>query len=303
VTTLRLGTRASRLALVQAEWVRDQLLARDPGLRLEIAEITTAGDRRSVGRLADVGGKGLFLKEIEEALLARAVDFAVHSMKDVPGTLPDGLTLAGVPARADARDALVEGGGRPLAGLAEGARVGTASTRRRAQLLARRPDLDVRIVRGNVQTRLRKRAQGEFDALVLAMAGLERLGLTGLDVVSLDPETLLPAVGQGALALEYRSDDGTIGERLNAIAEPAATTSVAAERAFLIGVGGDCTTALAAHAVVEGDAVWLRVEVLDEDGTRALRDDGHAPAREAEALGRRLADALLARGAGELLGR
>jgi hydroxymethylbilane synthase len=303
VTRLRLGTRESRLALVQAEWIETELRRRDPALRVEIVGITTAGDRRSEGRLAPVGGKGLFLKELEEALLAGTIDCAVHSMKDVPAALPPGLVLAGVPARADARDALVEGGGRDLGELPRGARVGTASTRRRAQLLARRPDLDVRVVRGNVQTRLRKRGEGEVDVLVLAMAGLARLGLSGLDVVTLAPETLLPAVGQGALALEHRAGDVAIAARLDAIADPVATAAVRAERGFLVALGGDCTTPLAAHATIAGGEVHLRAEVLDEEGTRMLRDEGRAPVAAAADLGRRLAEGLLARGAGALLGR
>lgn len=303
MTAVRLGTRESRLALVQAEWVRDELRRCDQTLEVEIVGITTAGDRRSEGRLASVGGKGLFLKEIEEALLAGTIDFAVHSMKDVPAELPRGLALAGVPVRADPRDALVEGGGRGLAELPRGARVGTASTRRRAQLLARRPDLDVRVLRGNVQTRLRKRAAGEFDVLVLACAGLGRLGLRDLDVVVLEPETLLPAVGQGALALEHRAEDAAIAERLAAVTDATATATVAAERGFLVALGGDCTTPLAAHAVVQGDEVWLRAEVLDPDGTRTLSEEGRAPVGDGAALGRRLAASLLERGAGALLGR
>lgn len=301
--SLRLGTRESRLALAQAQWVRAELRRRDPALEVEVVGVTTAGDRRSEGLLASVGGKGLFLKELEEALLAGTIDFAVHSMKDVPAEVPAGLALAGVPSRADPRDALVEGGGRGLMELPEGARIGTASSRRRAQLLARRPDLDVRVLRGNVQTRLRKRAAGEFDVLVLAMAGIERLGLGSLDVVAQEPETLLPAVGQGALALEYRADDAAVAERIGAMADPVATATVGAERGFLVALGGDCTTPLAAHAVIEGDEVRLRAEVLDPDGTRVLREEGRAPVAEGAALGRRLAETLLERGAGALLGR
>lgn len=303
MTALRLGTRESRLALVQAQWMRAELCRRDPALRVEIVGITTTGDRRSEGRLASVGGKGLFLKELEDALLAGAIDFAVHSMKDVPAELPPGLVLAGVPARADARDALVGGGGRDVPGLPRGARVGTASTRRRAQLLARRADLDVHVLRGNVETRLRKQAGGEVDVLVLAMAGLARLGLRDLDVVPLEPSTLLPAVGQGALAVEHRAEDAAVAARLDGVSDPRATAAVGAERAFLAALGGDCTTPLAAHATIEGGEVYLRAEVLDPDGTRVLRDEGRAPVAGGAALGRRLAEALLARGAGALLGR
>lgn len=303
MTRLRLGTRESQLALVQAAWIRDELRRRDPALEVEIVGITTAGDRRAEGRLASVGGKGLFLKEIEEALVAGTIDFAVHSMKDVPAEVPPGLVLAGVPRREDPRDALVEGGGRSLDDLPPGARVGTASTRRRAQILARRPDLDVRVVRGNVQTRLRKRASGDVDVLVLAMAGLGRLDLGHLDVVVLDAEILLPAVGQGALALEHRAEDRDVAERLGHLADSDATATVAAERGFLTALGGDCTTPLAAHATIAGGEIRLRAEVLDPEGTRVLREEGRAPAAGGEALGRRLAERLLARGAGALIGR
>jgi len=291
------------LAIVQAEWVRDRLRAVDPSIRIEIVGMTTDGDRRSEGRLAQVGGKGLFLKELEEALLGGRIDFAVHSMKDVPAALPDGLALAGVPERADPRDALVEGGGRSLDELPRGTRVGTASMRRRAQLLARRRDLDVRVVRGNVQTRLRKRAAGEVDVLVLALAGIERLGLRDLDVVPLGPDTLLPAVGQGALALEHRAGDEGVATLLGAIVDRDATIAVDAERGFLAGVGGDCSTPLAAHAWLDGEQVHVRAEVLDPDGTEAMRDEGQAPAAEAADLGRRIAARLLERGAGALIGR
>jgi hydroxymethylbilane synthase len=289
--------------MVQARLIERALLERDPQLEIEIVSLTTTGDRRSDGRLAAIGGKGLFLKELEEALLAGAVDFAVHSMKDVPAVLPDGLVLAGVPARVDPRDVLVGSGGTGIAELEPAARVGTASTRRRAQLLVRRPDLDVRVVRGNVQTRLRKLAEREVDVLVLAAAGLERLGLGAVDALPLEPGDLLPAVGQGALALEYRATDAAVAARLGGLADAAATVAVAAERGFLVGLGGDCTTPLAAYAEVREAEVWLRGEVLDVDGKRVLGESGVGPREDAEGLGRRLADALLARGAGELLGR
>jgi len=300
---MRLGTRASRLALAQSRWVADQLGRCHPGLAVELVPITTTGDRRSDGRLADVGGKGLFLKEIEEALLAGSVDFAVHSMKDVPATLPPGLALAAVPVRADARDVVVGTRGRGLAGLGSGARVGTASVRRRVQLLARRPDLDIVLLRGNVETRLGRVQDGTLDAVVLAAAGLARLGLADVDAVALDPEELLPAVGQGALALEHRRADGMIRARLDAIADADATVAVAAERGFLTGIGGDCDTPLAAHARVRGDTVELQAMVADQAGTRRLDERGSADRAEAARLGQSLAARLLARGAGELLGR
>lgn len=300
---IRLGTRASRLALAQSGWVADLLRRHHPGLDVALVPITTTGDRRSEGRLADAGGKGLFLKEIEEALLARDVDFAVHSMKDVPAALPSGLVLAGVPTRADARDVIVGTRGQGLPGLPRGARVGTGSVRRRVQLLARRPDLEIVLLRGNVETRLRRLDEHAIDAIVLAAAGLERLGLTQLDAVALEPAEMLPAVGQGALALECRADDAAMRARLDAIADAATTVAVAAERGFLVGIGGDCNTPLAAHGEVRDGQVALSAMVADQEGTRRLDERGTAPCGGAEALGHELATRLLARGAGELLGR
>jgi hydroxymethylbilane synthase len=300
---IRLGTRASRLAMAQAGWVADALRRHDPALEVELVPMTTSGDRRADVRLAEVGGKGLFLKEIEDALLAGGVDFAVHSMKDVPAALPPGLVLAAVPAREDPRDVLVGTGGTGLAGLAAGARVGTASVRRLVQLKARRPDVEVVAVRGNVETRLRRLAEGAIDALVLAAAGLARLGLVDVDAMPLAPEEFLPAVGQGALALECRSDDAIMRRRLAALSDARAETAVTAERAFLVGIGGDCDTPLAAHARVRGGTVELSAMVADRAGAERLDERGEAPVADAAALGRRLAERLLARGAARLLGR
>ncbi|TMA96617.1 MAG: hydroxymethylbilane synthase, partial [Deltaproteobacteria bacterium] len=233
---------------------------------------------------APAGGKGLFVKEIEEALAAGHVDAGVHSMKDLPARLAPGLMIGAVPERVDPRDVLVGGDGRGVAGLPNGARVGTASPRRRAQLLARRPDLAVVLLRGNVDTRLRKWRAGEVDALVLAAAGLARLGIV-------EP------------AARCRADDTPTRALLAAIDDPAAATAVAAERAFLAAVGGDCNTALAAHATVTDGRVTLRALVADPDGRRRLEERGTAVAAEAEALGRTLAARLLAAGAAELIGR
>lgn len=300
---MRLGTRGSRLALAQSRWVAAELQRRHPGVAVELVPITTTGDRRAEGRLADAGGKGLFLKEIEEALLAGAVDFAVHSLKDVPALLPPGLVLAAVPARADARDVVVGTRGRGLAGLARGARLGTASVRRRVQLLGRRPDLEIVLLRGNVETRLGRVEEGTLEAVVVAAAGLARLGLADVDAVTLEPDDVLPAVGQGALALECRSDDAAVRARLEALADPDATVTVAAERAFLVGVGGDCNTPLAAHARLRGGTVALHAMVADPSGTHRLDERGEAPRAEAARLGHAVATRLLDRGAGALLGR
>jgi hydroxymethylbilane synthase len=300
---LKLGTRASRLALTQSGWVATRLEQVHSGLAVELVPITTTGDRRSEGRLASAGGKGLFLKEIEEALLAGEVDFAVHSMKDVPAVLPPGLALAAIPPRADARDVLVGSHGAGLDGLRRGARVGTSSVRRRVQLLARRPDLDVVVLRGNVETRLARVREGALDAVILAAAGLARLGLADVDGVALEPEQFLPAVGQGALALEYRADDDAVRARLDAIGDGDSTTAVAAERAFLAGIGGDCDTPLAAHARVRDGEVVLHAMVTDQDGGRRLDEQGAASREHAIRLGHEIAERLLARGAGKLLGR
>ncbi|HLK09857.1 MAG TPA: hydroxymethylbilane synthase, partial [Candidatus Binatia bacterium] len=284
---LRLGTRASALARAQAEQVRAALLARHVGLVVEPVLIRTTGDRLARDPLAAVGGKGLFLKEIEEALVAGTIDFAVHSMKDVPARLAEGCVIAAVPARADPRDVLVGGGG-VLAGLPPGTRVGTASVRRRAQLLARRCDLVVDVLRGNVDTRLARWRAGAFDCLVLAAAGLARLGVVVPEARPVPTDELLPAVGQGALALECRADDARTRALLGELEDPAARTAIAAERAFLAAIGGDCGTPLAAHATVGVRGLRLRAEVLAPDGVRRLAAAGEGAVAEAEALGRRL---------------
>ena len=298
---LRLGTRASPLARVQAEGVRAALAARHPGLTVELVFVRTTGDRVT-GPLAAAGGKGLFVKEIEEALLDGRIDAGVHSMKDVPARLAAGLVIGAVPERADARDVLIGGDGG-LAGLPAGARIGTASPRRRAQLLAHRPDLVVVLLRGNVDTRLRKWRAGEVDALLLAAAGLARLGISEPAAQPLPVDEFLPAVGQGALALECRADDGATRALLAAVDQPAAATAVAAERAFLAAVGGDCNSAIAAHATLAGGRLTLRALVIDPDGRRRLEECDTAPAADAEALGRTVATRLLAAGAAALMGR
>jgi hydroxymethylbilane synthase len=301
--TLRVGTRASALARAQTAQVCATLEQAHPGLAVETVLIRTSGDRLSQGALAPAGGKGLFVKELEEALVGGRIDCAVHSMKDVPAALAPGLAIGAVPPRADARDVLVGGGAEGLAGLAAGTRIGTASVRRRAQLLARRRDLEVVLLRGNVDTRLRKWRAGEVDALLLAAAGLARLGVSEPAARPLDPDVLLPAVGQGALALECRADDTATRALLAALADADAHDAVAAERAFLVAIGGDCNTPLAAHARIEDGTIRLRVQLSDLDGREWFEDAGVAPRGAAEELGRELAARLLARGAGRVLGR
>jgi len=301
-TRLRLGTRGSALARAQATMVARDLEATHPGLAVELVLIRTTGDRLQQGPLASAGGKGLFVKELEEALAAGSIDFAVHSMKDVPAVVPEAFVIAAIPPRADPRDVLVSRDDG-LAALPAGARVGTASVRRRAQLLARRRDLDVVVLRGNVDTRLRRWRDGDFTAIVLAAAGLARLGIDEPAARPLPTDVLLPAVGQGALALECRAADATTRACLAGLDDAPSASAVAAERAFLRAIGGDCNTPLAAHATVEGGRLALRAQVSDLEGTRWLEDAADGATGDAGALGRALAERLLARGAGALIGR
>ena len=289
---IRLGTRGSALALAQARWVAERL----PG-EVELVPITTSGDRAR-GRSAEVSDKSRFVKEIEEALLAGEIDLAVHSAKDVPAELPDGLSIVGVPERADAHDALCGAGS--LDDLAERAVVGTGSLRRRAALLAQRPDLDVRDLRGNVDTRLRRLADGDFDAIVLAKAGLDRLG-RGDEGTPLDPGLVVPAPGQGCLVLEARSGSARAGGDAAQLTDRDALASLTAERAVVRALDATCHTPIGAHCVTAGAGLRLTVFVGLPDGSRWIRDelDGHAadPAGLGEAVGERMRAA----GATELL--
>ncbi len=300
MSALRLGTRGSRLALAQSTAVA-QALER-AGATVEIVTIQTSGDAFA-GSLATAGGKGLFVKEIEEALLAGRIDVAVHSLKDMPAGQPDGLVLAATPPREDPRDVLVTAAGTSLDGLAPGARVGTSSLRRRAQLSARRPDLRIVELRGNVDTRLRKLADGAADALILAAAGLRRLGLAPSGAVALDVDEMLPAIGQGALAIELRAADAAVHALVRGLDDPVSGARVAAERAFLAGVGGDCQTPLAAHATVAASWLTLRALVAEIDGSAALTGVAEGTAADAAAIGARLAADLLARGAAAIIAR
>jgi hydroxymethylbilane synthase len=294
---LRIGSRGSALALWQAEHVKARL--EGLGHVVAIQVITTTGDTTQ-GRLEPVGGKGAFLKEIEEALLAREVDLAVHSLKDVPVELPEGLRLCAILERADPRDALVSASGAKLAELPRGARLGTTSLRRRAQLLVARPDLAIADLRGNVDTRLRRLREGAFDAIVVATAGVTRLGRGEEITERIDPEVILPAPGQGAIALECRGDDATIAQAVASLDHPPTARAVTAERALLAALGGGCNVPLGAFALVEADALWLRGVVARVDGSVVVRAEARGGA--SGELGRRVADALLRRGAGPLLG-
>ena len=296
---IRIGTRASALALAQATSVASALRAH--GHDTEIVPMRTEGDRLAAARLAAVGGKGLFVREIEDALLACSVDVAVHSLKDLPAELPDGLTLAVFPAREDPRDVIVTRGPGGLEGLPAGAVVGTSSPRRRALLLAARPDLAVEPVRGNVDTRLRKLETGACDAVVLAAAGLRRLEITPPHADALAVDVFVPAVGQGILGVEARASDERVRTSLAVLDDRAARACALAERAFLARLGASCVTPVAGHASLEGAELVMRALVVSEDGRRVLRQNGTARPADAMGLGRRLAEALLGQGAAEMV--
>jgi len=297
---LRLGTRGSPLALCQSGLIAAEIERR--GTPVELVTIRTSGDV-ATGRLAAQGGKGLFVKEIEEALLRHQIDVAVHSLKDVPASLPKGLVLVATPPRADARDVLISAAGVGIASLPAGTRVGTSSLRRRAQLLALRPDLAVAEMRGNVDTRLGKLASGQVDAILLAAAGLERLGLSPAGMVFLAPKVFMPAIGQGILALEARADDPAVHAVLRPFDDPATRAAADAERAFLVTIGGDCHTPLAAHARVRGDRLQMEAMVAAIDGSEMIGDTFEGSVTSAAAIGARLATALLSRGAAVLIAR
>lgn len=279
--TLRLCTRASPLALWQSGHVRDALLARETGLRIDLVTLTTRGDRVGDRALAAVGGKGLFTKELEDAMLDGRADLAVHSLKDLPTELPPGLTIGAILPREDPRDAMV---GAPLADLAAGALVGTSSLRRSAQLLHLRPDLRCAPVRGNVDTRLRKLDEGQYDALCMAGAGLSRLGYCERIAEHLDPVRIVPAVGQGAIAVECRRDDAALLERLARIHCPTTAACVMAERGVLGALAGGCLTPIGAHATMDGDKMALHAVVCSLDGATRLSAQASDARERAEEL-------------------
>ncbi|HEX4153523.1 MAG TPA: hydroxymethylbilane synthase [Steroidobacteraceae bacterium] len=307
--SLVIATRKSKLALWQAEHVAAGLRAAHPGLEVELLAMSTKGDQIQDRSLAAIGGKGLFIKELEAALDDGRADLAVHSMKDVPSELPPGMMLAAMLTRADPRDALIARRGCSLAELPPGARLGTSSLRRRAQLLASRPDLDIQTLRGNVDTRLRRLEEGDLDAIVLAAAGLARLGLESRISALLDPSVSLPAVGQGVIGIECRSDDAAARKAVRVLDDAAAHAAVSAERAFARRLGGSCQSPIAAFAEFAAagrpaaERLELRGLVAEPDGSRVIKDSLAGPAAEAEEIGERLAERLLAAGAGELLER
>ncbi|MGP8049059.1 MAG: hydroxymethylbilane synthase [Desulfobaccales bacterium] len=298
---IRLGTRGSALAQAQARWVQEQLTARHPHCRVELVVIKTTGDTLHDVPLAQVGGKGLFIKEIEEALLSGQVDLAVHSLKDLPAQVPAGLMLGAVPAREDHRDAFISKRYPNLEAIPAGGRIGTGSLRRRAQILHLRPDLEIVPLRGNVDTRLKKMESLGLDALILAAAGLNRLGL-GQVYRGLLPETeMLPAVGQGALGLEVRADDRRLQELLAFLDHPPSRVAVTGERAFLARLEGGCLVPVAALGRETGGSLTLEGLISDLEGRRYLRDRVSGPEDQAWSLGTALADRLLSRGGREIL--
>ena len=301
-TIIRIGTRSSPLALWQAQWVKDRLEQRWPTLGVELVPVKTSGDRFQHISLSRIGGKGLFVKEIEEALQAGRVDLAVHSVKDVPAELPAGLSLRVIPQREDPRDVLIAPNGETLDELPAGTRVGTSSLRRQALLLHLRPGLHITMLRGNVETRLRKQRDGEVDATILAAAGLKRLGLMPARSHILDEQVFVPAVGQGALGIETR-DEADIEALLRPLHHAETALAVAAERAFLGRMGGSCRTPLAALATARAEGVGLMALIASPDGQVVLRGQEHGPAETAEQLGIRLAERLLDRGGNEILAR
>lgn len=300
-STLVLGTRGSKLAVHQSEWVQARLRELAPTVTVTLRRIQTSGDKILDVPLAKIGGKGLFVKEIEEALLSGDIDLAVHSMKDVPTELPPGLDLLCIPCREDARDALISRDGTRFKDLTHAARVGTSSLRRQAQLLQVRPDLAISMLRGNLDTRLRKLREAHFDAIVLAAAGLRRLGWEKEITEYLSPEISLPAIGQGALGIEGRQDDRFVRELLSGLEHAPTRSMVMAERALLHRLQGGCQVPIAAHATIRGSEIVLDGLVASVDGTHVIRDQVKGSVDDPRSIGVQLADRLLARGGDRIL--
>ncbi len=298
---VRIATRKSPLALWQANYVKAELEKNYPGLQVELLPMSTRGDKILDSPLAKVGGKGLFVKELEEALLRNEADLAVHSMKDVPVEFPDGLCLATICQREDPRDAFVSNHFASIDALPSGARVGTSSLRRQCQLRARRPDLQVLDLRGNVNSRLAKLDAGDYDAILLAAAGLKRLGLEARITALLECGESLPANGQGAVGIECRSNDTELLTLLSRLEDQGTRQRVMAERAMNRSLQGGCQVPIGAYAELQGDELWLRGLVGSIDGQRILRAEIRGPVSDAETLGEKVAEALIAQGADKLL--
>ncbi|MFQ2538923.1 hydroxymethylbilane synthase [Aeromonas caviae] len=299
--TLRIATRKSPLALWQANFVKDRLEALHPDLQVELVPMSTQGDKILDTPLAKVGGKGLFVKELETAMLEGRADIAVHSMKDVPVEFPDGLGLHTICEREDPRDAFVSNHFNQIDELPQGAVVGTSSLRRQCQLRAARPDLVIRDLRGNVNTRLAKLDAGDYDAIILAAAGLKRLEMAHRIAAFIEPEQSLPANGQGAVGIECRLDDHELHALLAPLEHPETRIRVLTERAMNRALQGGCQVPIGAYALVQGEEVWLRGLVGSPDGSHVIRDEIRGPLAEGEALGHTLAQRLLAAGADIIL--
>ncbi|EMC4026723.1 hydroxymethylbilane synthase [Vibrio cholerae] len=302
-TPIRIATRQSPLALWQANYVKDALMAAHPGLQVELVTMVTRGDVILDTPLAKVGGKGLFVKELEIAMLEGRADLAVHSMKDVPVDFPDGLGLVTICEREDPRDAFVSNTYAKIEDLPSGAIVGTCSLRRQCQLKAARPDLVIKELRGNVGTRLSKLDAGEYDAIILAAAGLKRLELESRIRSFIEPEQSLPAVGQGAVGIECRVDDQRVRALLAPLNHADTADRVRCERAMNLTLQGGCQVPIGSYALLEGDTIWLRALVGEPDGSQIVRGEIHGPRTQAEQLGITLAEQLLSQGAKEILER
>ncbi|HHJ17003.1 MAG TPA: hydroxymethylbilane synthase [Gammaproteobacteria bacterium] len=300
-STLRIATRKSPLALWQANHVRDALLARNPGLDVELLTMTTQGDKILDTPLAKVGGKGLFVKELELGMLEGRADLAVHSMKDVPVEFPDGLGLAAILPREDPRDALISNNFSSIDALPQGARVGTSSLRRQCQLRARRPDLVILDLRGNINTRIGKLDNGDYDAILLAAAGVRRMGWEARITELLAPEQFVPAIGQGAIGIEIRNDDARVRALVEALNDAQTATRVAAERALNEALQGGCQVPIAGYSEISHGVILLRAVVGRPDGSELVQGVISGRPEDAEELGRVLAEDLLSRGAREIL--
>jgi hydroxymethylbilane synthase len=300
VRHLRIGTRGSLLAKWQAEYVRKHLFAR-AGIEAEIVIIKTSGDKLQASPLSQIGGKGIFIKELEEALLEETIDLAVHSVKDIPTEIPSRLMYPAVCRREDVRDCLVAAKGATLGSLRQGARVGTGSLRRQAQLRHIRPDLDVRDLRGNVDTRLRKVESGEYGAVVLAKAGLDRLGWSGRITETLSPEVFLPAVGQGAIAVECRLRDTEAADMVGGLDDAESRTAIIAERALLSALHGGCQVPLGAWARIERGELVMEACVCSVDGVQYIKQRATSAPEQAAELGGHMANLLMEAGAGSIL--
>lgn len=297
---LRIGTRASALALWQANWVKSELEKKYPGMTVTLTKIKTTGDKILDVPLAKVGGKGLFTKEIEEALLRKEVDIAVHSMKDVPTDFPKGLHLACITEREDVRDALISNG-IELKDLKQGAIIGTSSLRRQTQLCHYRPDLKMEMLRGNVETRIRKQKEGQYDAVILAAAGVKRLGLADNVTEYISEEISIPAIGQGALGIECSIDDKEVNELISFFNHYETSVAVRAERALLKRLEGGCQVPIAGHATVKDGRITLKGLVGSVDGKRIVKDTIEGDVKEYNKLGTEIAEKLLSQGAREIL--